>query len=247
MKRSLGIVICTCVFTVSTIVSLPTFASPVGTDYFFNLDARVIASGVSGTKIEGHGAWLTFDGSGESVATDYMPVAQPNPIPPFVEGTVLWVTEENNIINANTEELVFKMWTDNVNSGLPLFNNILAPYSEYDWPIFLGITELYWPGFSDYVQVTDHTAYLSYGIGAPLTQIDFLPSRTDRYGDGTEASPFGMDFAYDTADFVNSSDEKAIYMELHLTLSHVPIPPAVWLFGTGLLGLVGMARRKKTS
>ena len=25
----------------------------------------------------------------------------------------------------------------------------------------------------------------------------------------------------------------------------VPIPPALWLFGTGLLGLIGMARRKK--
>jgi len=27
----------------------------------------------------------------------------------------------------------------------------------------------------------------------------------------------------------------------------VPIPPAVWLFGSGLLGLVGMARRKKAA
>jgi hypothetical protein len=27
----------------------------------------------------------------------------------------------------------------------------------------------------------------------------------------------------------------------------VPIPAAVWLFGSGLLGLVGIARRKKTS
>jgi hypothetical protein len=27
----------------------------------------------------------------------------------------------------------------------------------------------------------------------------------------------------------------------------VPIPPALWLFGTGLLGLVGMATRKKAS
>ena len=29
--------------------------------------------------------------------------------------------------------------------------------------------------------------------------------------------------------------------------SPVPIPAAVWLFGSGLLGLVGMARRKKAA
>ena len=28
-------------------------------------------------------------------------------------------------------------------------------------------------------------------------------------------------------------------------LAPVPIPAAAWLFGSGLLGLVGMARRKK--
>jgi len=27
----------------------------------------------------------------------------------------------------------------------------------------------------------------------------------------------------------------------------VPVPAAVWLFGSGLLGLVGMARRKKSA
>ena len=29
------------------------------------------------------------------------------------------------------------------------------------------------------------------------------------------------------------------------TVSPIPIPPAVWLFGSGLLGLIGIARRKK--
>jgi hypothetical protein len=28
-------------------------------------------------------------------------------------------------------------------------------------------------------------------------------------------------------------------------MSSVPVPAAVWLFGSGLLGLVGIARRKK--
>jgi len=32
-----------------------------------------------------------------------------------------------------------------------------------------------------------------------------------------------------------------------LNIEAVPIPAAVWLFGSGLLGLVGMARRKKAA
>jgi len=30
-----------------------------------------------------------------------------------------------------------------------------------------------------------------------------------------------------------------------IPVNNVPVPPAVWLFGSGLLGLVGMARRKQ--
>jgi hypothetical protein len=32
-----------------------------------------------------------------------------------------------------------------------------------------------------------------------------------------------------------------------LSISAVPLPPAIWLFGTGLLGLIGIARRKKAA
>jgi hypothetical protein len=27
----------------------------------------------------------------------------------------------------------------------------------------------------------------------------------------------------------------------------IPVPPSVWLFGSGLIGLIAIARRKKTS
>jgi len=33
---------------------------------------------------------------------------------------------------------------------------------------------------------------------------------------------------------------------LDITTSVVPVPAAAWLFGSGLLGLVGVARRKKS-
>ena len=39
--------------------------------------------------------------------------------------------------------------------------------------------------------------------------------------------------------------EAAITDKLERELNPVPVPAAVWLFGSGLLGLVGIARRKK--
>lgn len=34
------------------------------------------------------------------------------------------------------------------------------------------------------------------------------------------------------------------FTTLEINVSAVPVPPAVWLFGSGLIGLIGMARRK---
>ena len=39
-------------------------------------------------------------------------------------------------------------------------------------------------------------------------------------------------------------------LELHLSdeaVGIIPVPAALWLFGSGLLGLVGIARRKKAA
>jgi len=37
------------------------------------------------------------------------------------------------------------------------------------------------------------------------------------------------------------------YMRLKMIVSPVPIPAAVWLFGTALIGLVGFSKRRKTT
>lgn len=43
------------------------------------------------------------------------------------------------------------------------------------------------------------------------------------------------------------SDRYTISGSYHTQLSQVPIPATAWLFGSGLLGMIGMARRKRAA
>ena len=52
--------------------------------------------------------------------------------------------------------------------------------------------------------------------------------------------------AYIQANVNNTTAAASASGEVNLNIGAVPIPAAIWLFGSGLLGLVGMARRKKT-
>ena len=55
-------------------------------------------------------------------------------------------------------------------------------------------------------------------------------------------------FSRNTADIFRLEMSGAVVIDdMVISYSSVPIPPAVWLFGTGLLGLIGVARRKKAA
>ena len=42
-------------------------------------------------------------------------------------------------------------------------------------------------------------------------------------------------------------DTNQLSMGFNYSIAAIPIPPSVWLFGSGLLGLIGIARRKKAA
>ena len=66
--------------------------------------------------------------------------------------------------------------------------------------------------------------------------LDFL-SHTPKDGGGTSFK--GVFYAFHMEGVIDAADVQPP--------EPIPVPAAVWLFGSGLLGLVGVARRKKTS
>lgn len=83
-----------------------------------------------------------------------------------------------------------------------------------------------------------------------VTSSDYLGAVGTTYPGPFEKRGFEEPF-----DFVSLIDAYTLQVTLHattpgdwfrvVTVSAVPVPAAAWLFGTGLLGLVGVARRKQ--
>ncbi len=87
------------------------------------------------------------------------------------------------------------------------------------------------------------TAIGSLGFDADDEQgLTFVPSSSLLYMvDEASESLYSVNSASGAATFIaNLGDD-------YEALAYVPIPAAVWLFGSGLLGLIGIARRKKTT
>lgn len=66
------------------------------------------------------------------------------------------------------------------------------------------------------------------------------------FGDSSASAFYSQDFWFDGYDDINDNLGNLVsgtWTDFQMT--PVPVPAAVWLFGSGLLGLVGLARRKK--
>jgi hypothetical protein len=54
----------------------------------------------------------------------------------------------------------------------------------------------------------------------------------------------GLDYTFDITYLGGTGND--IVLNVISSSPVIPIPPAVWLFGSGLIGLIGVARRKKS-
>jgi len=85
----------------------------------------------------------------------------------------------------------------------------------------------------------------------PLTNTSpFSNVRTNHYWSATEVatiptSAWFFHFNSGTQSHISKGTGKFAWAVQSGNVGAVPIPAAVWLFGSGLLGLIGVARRKK--
>lgn len=92
-------------------------------------------------------------------------------------------------------------------------------------------------------------SFTSDGGSNALSPVDNL-SGTNLQGLGIFTPSGGGDFnavvlGYDDQSIFN--DDNHDDMLVLVEYSPIPVPPALWLFGSGILGLVGIARKKKTA
>ncbi len=85
-------------------------------------------------------------------------------------------------------------------------------------------------GTNNYLQLTAEI------IGTELNLDEFLNLAANN------STTFIAEYSY-TRNYAPNYD----YTVESTTLSHVPLPAAVWFFGSGLLGLIGFTKRKKTA
>lgn len=87
-------------------------------------------------------------------------------------------------------------------------------------------------------------------IGSQWDDGSFDLQFTWSFGDGyfsSETSPmhtYDTDGTYHATLTVLNSFGQSNDASMVINVSAIPVPPAIWLFGSGLVGLIGVARRK---
>ncbi len=89
---------------------------------------------------------------------------------------------------------------------------------------------------------------IQYSSGGSSPKLRFLDGAFDGFNFRTEFGTLGyflsVGFSFDSGDD-NFYPNYVSGTWTSYTVSAVPVPAAVWLFGSGLLGLVGVARRRR--
>ena len=156
--------------------------------------------------------------------------------------TISGTFDESTFGNAPGYLAIKNDWSNNVGIHTELFS--ATPTVTFNTITIRGLTPI------TYVRNNDTTFADSIFFGNSLGSSNAYGGGTSVTGSMTLSAIGGfnpLDAA--TLELVSGfvdNDVDWARLEASAQLNAVPVPAAVWLFGSGLIGLIGMARRKKS-
>ena len=117
---------------------------------------------------------------------------------------------------------------------------------EYIRMVFDSVVEILSLDITGDHKAVEEDALLLYSFDSGMTcmseSIEFLQTA----GDGTDNLTVNWLLSNKTLDYTITPDTGQMYLTA-MTVSPVPVPAAFWLFGTALIGFVGLSRRTSLS
>lgn len=147
--------------------------------------------------------------------------------------------------------------TDGTDTSLPdtmsVFSaQLLSPVAHFTANPTSGVVPLtvQFDGSSSVWELFDGISNVD-AFGSPWDDGSFGLTYTWSFGDGHFSSAITPVHTYDTEGTysatltsVNNFGQSGV-TTMDITVNAIPVPASVWLFGSGLLGLIGIARKKK--
>jgi hypothetical protein len=185
------------------------------------------------------GVWDTFLTDGPSIyagaATEAKnPLSYDSILSDFGNGLVVWSGTTSIVSSSEVLNTRWTMEITDTSDNLLSLTNAASLGLDASLGGVLDVTGDFKVTLNALIQNPDGASAFNYNNGSGIV--------TCAIGDWCHANPLwdnlGAGFT-DSSDTLYTSSDNAFYY------NPVPVPAAVWLFGSGLLGLVGIARRKK--
>ncbi len=147
----------------------------------------------------------------------------------------------------DTQSYNYTSWNTNDANGINFLTNVANEFSNYGGGIYLGSDHVTWAENTnavlgafgmDLVTGTINSEITTYDSSSPLfAGVDPTAWTSSSYGVGISGMQNGQLFDVLASDGTNTLISASF-------VSAVPVPAAAWLFGSGLLGLLGFSKRK---
>ena len=149
----------------------------------------------------------------------------------------------SNCLVASTYQFTLGGWSDGGNLSGQFETSFSAELDAYISTTEIVSFDATYTGLHTFDWSLDDLVY--FGYSSLSNDVSFQLGTTVNTGGPYVGSPFSFTLnryvAYLNSNEFSHTDEYMVIQEV----SSIPVPAAVWLFGSGLLGLVGLVRRER--